>query len=109
MSDTIGELVDACRSGEKPDYDDLRHLVCCLDSLLTFASTDLSRAIDKPKFYTPMVLYTQQFERIKRALDKEPLQWLGDSNNPDIPEVQERRELAKKIFSKASPTTGPTP
>ena len=33
---TLGEIIEAARSGERPDYDDLRLAVCAMDMLMTF-------------------------------------------------------------------------
>ncbi|WP_409317611.1 hypothetical protein [Pseudomonas sp. KCJK9016] len=33
---TLGEIIEAAKSGERPDYDDLRLAVCAMDGLTTF-------------------------------------------------------------------------
>ncbi|WP_267904086.1 hypothetical protein [Pseudomonas monteilii] len=34
---TLGEIIEAARSGERPDYDELRLAVCAMDMLMTLA------------------------------------------------------------------------
>lgn len=33
---TLGEIIEAAKSGERPEYDELRLAVCAMDGLMTF-------------------------------------------------------------------------
>lgn len=33
---TLGQIIEACRNGERPDVDELRLAVCAMDALMTF-------------------------------------------------------------------------
>lgn len=44
--------------------------------------------------------FEESFYRIKRALDKPPINWLGSGHNPDDPEVQKRRKISRKLWDK---------
>ena len=103
---TLSEIIEICRSGGKPDIDDARIAICAMDILMTFDSTHLMRMAQRenegknPLLVTAMRSFEDRFNRVKKALSKSPLEWLGDNNNPDNPEVQRRRDVSKKLVSK---------
>lgn len=108
MSKTLGEIITAVRDGEKPDYDDLRFAICCLDIMGTFDRRALDSLAEaeregKKPFMTRSAVWQQQerFERMKRQLAKTPLEILGDTYHPDNPEVQERRQQAVALVNAA--------
>lgn len=105
---TLGEIIEAARSGQRPDYDDLRLAVCALDILMTFdrkAIWKLAEAEAQGK--KPFLLYSsvwqrdENFERVKRAMAKPPKTYLGPTYDPDSPEVQERRRKSIAMMDKA--------
>lgn len=98
MAKTLGEIIEEARSGGRPDYDDLRLAVCALDILAVFdrqALMTLAEAESKGQkpFLTRSAVWQsdERFGRMKRALHKTPRAFLGESYDPDSPEVQARR------------------
>jgi len=109
---TLGEIIEAARSGDRPDYDDMRFALCAVDLLMTFdrqAIWKLSAAETEGKkpFMVNSAVWQrdENFDRVKRAMGKTPLAYLGASYNPDNPEVQSRRcksiNLMGKIIQRA--------
>ncbi|WP_041279572.1 hypothetical protein [Desulfobacula toluolica] len=103
---TLSEIIEICKSGGKPDVNDARMAICAMDALITFDSTHFMRMAQremggkKPGLFTAERNYEKHFNRVKRALSKSPLAWLGTNNNPDNPKVQKRRNISKKIFNR---------
>lgn len=102
---TLGEIIEAAKSGERPDYEDLRLAVCAMDALMTFdrqAIWKLAEAETEGK--KPFLVYScvwqrdENFGRLKRAMGKDPRSWLGPNNDPDSPAVQERRRMSSAIL-----------
>lgn len=106
---TLGEVIDAVKNGERPEYDDLRYAVCAMDALMTFdrwalqqlAGREGSKVFD----HGPMYQLEENFNRVKRAMAVPPKEYVGKNNDPDNPEVQERRSISKKIIDKAMKNT----
>ncbi|MDH0348116.1 hypothetical protein [Aeromonas dhakensis] len=97
----LGEIIEAARNGERPEYDDLRLAVCALSHLMTFDRMALSRLAEaETKGQTPRLTRSANWQlgenhgRVARALSKTPLEFLGDNYNPDNPEVQADRRKA---------------
>jgi hypothetical protein len=110
---TLGEIIEAARSGERPDYDELRMAVCAMDLLMTFdrqAIWKLAEAeIEKKKpFLVNSAIWQrdENFGRVKRAMGKPPSEYLGASYNPDSPEVQERRRMSISLMDRAISRSG---
>lgn len=108
MSRTLGEIVEACRAGERPEYDDLRLAVCCLDIMGTFDRqamdklAEAEREAKRPFMLTSAVWQQEErHSRLKRMLAKTPCEVLGASYNPDDPEVQKRRAASARILQAA--------
>lgn len=102
---TLGEIIEACRSGEKPSVDELRYAVCAMDALMTFdrqALWKLAEAEQEGK--KPFMVYSgvwqrdENFGRVKRALEKTPKEYVGWNNDPDNPEFQERRGKSVRMM-----------
>jgi hypothetical protein len=113
----LGEIIEAAKSGERPEYDELRLAVCAMDALMTFDRMAIWKLADaesegkKPFMVWSAVFQRQEnFDRIKRAMAKTPREYLGANYDPDSPAVQARRRasisLMDKIIdkSKAHPT-----
>lgn len=105
---TLGEIIKAARSGEHPDYDELRLAVCAMDMLMTFdrqAIWKLAEAETEGK--KPVLVYSsvwqrdENFGRVKRAMAKDPKAYLGPTYDPDSPEVQERRRKSIALMDRA--------
>jgi hypothetical protein len=100
---TLSEIISICKDGGKPTIDEARLAICVMDALITFDSiyhtrrVARERAWEKPDLFTATHDYEERFNRIKTALNKTPIEWLGDSDNPDNEEVQKRRKILNKF------------
>ncbi|HCU2081809.1 TPA: hypothetical protein OUI22_000427 [Pseudomonas aeruginosa] len=101
---TLGEIIEACRNGEKPDVDEMRYAICAMDALMTFdrqAIWKLAEAEQEGK--KPMLVWSalwqrdENFGRVKRALAKSPKEYVGWNNDPDNPEFLARRSKSIKL------------
>lgn len=110
---TLGEIIDAARSGERPDYDELRYAVCAMDMLMTFdrqAIWKLAEAESESK--RPFLVFSgvwqrdENFGRVKRAMARPPKEYLGPNYDPDRPEVQERRAKSIALMNKMISNAG---
>lgn len=104
---TLGEIIEAARSGERPDYDDLRLALCALDILGVFdrqalmALAEAENQGHKPFLSRSAVWQNEErFGRMKRALRKTPREFLGENYNPDSPEVQARRRQSMVLVER---------
>ena len=104
---SLSDILDAVRNGERPEYDELRYAVCALSSLATFDGMALQKLAEAEAEQKPKMLvwsakwqHEECFNRWKTALGKSPKEWLGPSNDPDNPEVVERRKRAVKLFER---------
>ncbi|MFM5094984.1 hypothetical protein ACEUCJ_14950 [Aeromonas rivipollensis] len=106
---TLGQIIEACRNGERPDVDELRLAVCAMDALMTFdrrAIWTLAEAEEKRGGRAPLLNRSavfqrdENFNRVRRALDKSPREYLGPNNNPDDPVVRAERQLFKTAYEK---------
>jgi len=107
---TLGEIIDAVRDGERPDYEDLRYAICAMDALMTFDRTALialSEAEDGcqttevlPRRFTSSATWqlSENFRRQARAYEKPPKEYVGWNNDPDNPEFLRRRRIAIKLM-----------
>ena len=102
---SLSEIIEACKDGRKPDYDDLRLAVCVLESLSIFDHMDMRRAINRPNFYTPTRIHDEMFRRWKRATERPPVEWLGWQNHPDNPEHQQAVARSRRIIDSLAPKT----
>ena len=92
------------RSGERPEYEELRYAICAMEALATFDSQALSKLAQaeldgkKPVLTSSAVFqYEEHFNRNKRALDTDPAAYVGWNNDPDNPEFVQRRKAAIKL------------
>jgi hypothetical protein len=103
---TLAEIIDICKDGGKPSIDEARLAICVMDALMVFDSSFHARRAGremsgkKPDLFTAVHEHEERFNRVKSAMNKTPLEWLGDGNNPDSAEVQKRRKISNKIFNK---------
>lgn len=108
-SATLGEIIEAVRSGQRPAYDDLVYAICALDAMLTFDRKALMRLAEaeneckKPFLsYSAIFQWEESFNRCKAATEKPPKEWVGWNNDPANPEFQKRRAAALKLFYRAA-------
>lgn len=104
-SPTLGEIIESAKSGGRPDYDDLRLAVCALDALMAFDRMAIwklaeAEAEDKKPLLVWSALWQrdENFRRVKTALGVPPKVYLGPNNDPDCPDVQERRRAAGALL-----------
>jgi hypothetical protein len=104
---TLGEIIEAARSGERPDYEEMRLALCAMDLLMTFDRQAIWKLAEaetehKKPFLVNSAVWQrdENFGRVKRAMGKTPLEYLGANYNPDSPEVQERRRKSIALMDK---------
>lgn len=107
MTRGLGEIIEAVRSGERPDYEDLRYAICALEALTVFDSQALMRLAEAEQEGKRAFLVTsaawqwgEHFERRKRALARPPKDYVGWNNDPDNPAFLERRQQAQRLVGK---------
>lgn len=110
---TLGNIVEAVQRNERPDYEELRYAVLALQALSTFDRmafmklAETEREQRKPLLTRSAVWQWEEFfNRIKRAMEKSPKEWVGWNNDPENPEFQERRSIALKIYQRCAGTIG---
>nr|WP_312623841.1 hypothetical protein [Pseudomonas juntendi] len=102
---TLGEIIEAARSGERPDYDELRLAVCAMDMLMTFDRQAIWKLAEgEQQGKKPILVWSslwqrdENFTRVKGAMAKDPKSYLGPNYDPDSPAVQERRRMSIAIM-----------
>lgn len=102
---TLGEIIEAARSGERPEYDELRLAVCAMDMLMTFDRQAIWKLAEgEQKGKKPILVWSslwqrdENFTRVKIAMAKDPKSYLGPNYDPDSPAVQERRRMSIAIM-----------
>lgn len=110
---TLGEIVEAVRSGERPDYDDLRYAICAMEALstfdqLAFMNLASSEREGKKPFMTSSAQWQweEHFRRHKSAGETQPKKYIGWNNDPDNPDFQKRRAVSKRIMHSALAAKG---
>ncbi|RZI91629.1 MAG: hypothetical protein EOP15_00030 [Pseudomonas sp.] len=105
---TLGEIIEAARSGERPDYDELRLAVCAMDALMTFDRQAIWKLAEgEQQGKKPFMVWSsvwqrnENFDRVKRAMAKDPKTYLGPTYDPDSPAVQKRRRKSIALMDKA--------
>ncbi|MFZ5935057.1 hypothetical protein ACOKS3_09485 [Pseudomonas sp. HS6-2] len=102
---TLGQIIEDARSGERPDYDELRLAVCVMDILMTFDRQAIWKLAEgEHKGKKPILVWSslwqrdENFTRVKGAMAKDPKSYLGPNQDPDSPAVQERRRMSIAIM-----------
>jgi len=105
---TLHEIINAVRDGERVDYDDLRYAVCAMDALSTFDRMAFMKLAEaerdgKKPFLTTSAQWQweEHFNRQKRAGSTPPKTYVGWNNDPDNPEFRARRGVANKVMARA--------
>jgi hypothetical protein len=100
----LGEIIDQVRSGEKPDYEELRYAICAMDALMTFDRMALMKlSVAESEGKKPVLIYSAQwqfeenFNRVKRALGQSPKDFVGWNNDPENPEFLKRRKVSLRL------------
>ncbi len=102
---TLGEIIESAKSGGRPEYDDLRLAVCAMDALMTFDRMAIWKLAEREEEgKKPFLIWSalhqrdENFRRVKTALGVPPKVYLGPNNDPDCPDVQERRRAAGALL-----------
>lgn len=103
---TLSEIINAVKAGEKPDYEDLRFALIAMDALhnrsfmalLKLASREREGKYN-PKMFGLQHQAEERFKCLKAALAIPPKEYVGESHNPDNPEVQAFRQTALKVWA----------
>lgn len=104
---TLAEIIELTRNGGKPEYDELRYALCALDHLNTFDSLVFEKlAQGESRGKKPFLIYSsvwqrnERRDRVSRAMNKAPDEYIGWDNNPDNPEFLKRREISIGIVKR---------
>lgn len=104
---TLGEIVEAVRDGERPDYDDLRYAICAMEALAVFNRQAFMKLAETERDGKKPVLtrsavwqWEEHFRREKIASDTPPKKYVGWNNDPDNPEFLERRKKSQQLMAK---------
>lgn len=100
---TLGDIIEACKDGQKLPYEDVFYALIAMDALSSFDTMALRKlAFDPPaKLMTAEWQANESWDRWKRAYEKPPKEWLGWNNDPENPDYQKRRTVALKLYAKA--------
>jgi len=100
---TLFEIIESAKSGEMPSHEECYWAMLALEALGFFDHQALSNLANRPsKIRTPEFQWKESFRRYKIALDKDPKEYCGPSNDPSTPEYQKRRSISLKILDKVS-------
>jgi len=106
---TLGEIVDAVRDGERPDYEELRYAVCALEALLTFDRIAFGRLAEAEMEQRKPLLtrsakwqFGEWLSRVQRARAKSPKEWVGWNNDPENPDFLARRRQTVAFMNRLS-------
>lgn len=98
---TLFEIVEAVKSNEAVDHDDLRYALLALAALHTFERSSVERMANRAE--SPALRKAEleeSWRRSKTAFAAEPKTWLGPGNLPESEEYQQRRRAAFAILRK---------
>ncbi len=86
----LAEIIEAVQAGESPEYDELFYAVSALQHLVNFDGTDLVGLAERG---SPEVIkmLEEHCKRVRGALSRPPILWIGPNDDPRNPEFQERR------------------
>lgn len=103
---TLSDIINAVRDGEKPDYEELRYAICAMSALSVFnrkALMNLAEAEREGKkpflSYSAVHQWEEHYRREQTALGKSPKEYVGWNNDPENPEFLSRRNSSKKIYA----------
>lgn len=100
---TLYDIITDAQDGNRPEYDDVLYALLALDALSTLdAATIRKLAFEKPSQAICGMYAEESFQRMKRALDVPPRQWLGWGHDPANPEHQRERQIALRLFKRFS-------
>lgn len=99
---TLYEIIEAVKQNEPVDPEAVRYALLAMDSLHTFTKTDLRKLAMHPDKAHRRVqrMAEADFNRVKRAIDKDPKEWLGWDNDPENPEYRQRQAAAVELVQK---------
>jgi hypothetical protein len=104
---TLFEIVEGAKDGNKPTHEECYYALLALSALHYFDHHEIMNIHEAAEGNKPSLLlrikgaFPESFNRFKRALDKDPREWLG-KNVPEDPEYQKMRGLAFKVAERAT-------
>jgi hypothetical protein len=102
MSKTLSEIIESCKDGERPEYDELRFAVLALSHIQSFNFQDMLKVYQKSpdEPFGLKRIAEESFNRTKRVMAVPPKEYLGDNWNPDKPEYQKQRKVMRRLANK---------
>lgn len=96
---TLSEIVEGAKDGQRPTAEECYWAMLALDALAHFDRDALMRLIDESARCE--IKANESFARFKRAMQTDPKQYMGWTNDPANPIYQQQRRLALAILQKA--------
>lgn len=109
---TLGEIIEAIKSGQDPTQAELYWSVLAMDALSTFDAGDIRKMAElemegkKGPLFTAEYVYKTSFDRWHRALNKDPKSWVGPNHDPKTTGYQKQREISRRIAKKIADGLG---
>lgn len=95
---TVGQIIEAAEVNEPTTHDELLYALLAVKALAFFDSTALRHLAFKPnKFRTPASEAEESFQRHKRCFAQDAMVYVGENNDPKLPEVAKRKRAARKL------------
>ncbi|BFH59446.1 hypothetical protein [Paenibacillus azoreducens] len=99
------EILEEVKHGNKPEYEELLYALLAYASMFNIEHRQLREELmrDKPQplFLRDMKL-KNSFDMYKRALNTDPKDWLGWSNDPENPEYQKILRAGANLIDNAA-------
>lgn len=96
---TLAEIVEEVEDGGTPEQEELRYAVAALNALISVEGMALLRAAERnPTDHAQE--FSDHIARVGAAWRSQPKQWLGWDSDPDNPEHQERRRVARQLVKR---------
>lgn len=101
---TVSEILDAAKSGgEWPTHEECFWAMQALEQAWIMTGSKYREQVHSPKSDTlAKMLCESDFQMSKSLLGADPKTWLGPSRDYSKPENRQRREIALKLYDKAS-------
>lgn len=103
------EIIIAVQESQPATEEELRLALLALSGINHFIQHDLDDIVEAITEQKPFAILKMKAEfskgtreRLFQGIKKDPREWLGPGNTPGNPEYESRRELAKKVFKRAT-------
>lgn len=98
---TLGEIVESLKDGFEPTKDELYYALLAMSALHYFDHHHIMDLVTHPNWcsddFNRQMWADESFNRFKRALEKDPKEWVGWDDDPHNPEYQSRRKLMGRV------------